>query len=490
MERSTDSTEPPKSEVRAKGLNLRWPPPGLERLQGDVWNVVRSGTLAALILVFPLLLSISVEQDFWSLGPLGSAWWVILITTGVGIGLVLETFVTLMRLLRRAGKSVERGYRWRIVAQVACDERRDTGFLLQGARWYAMLTEGQRGAVAGLRLVGAATQVVSILWLSVGFAVAVLLAARGSLTTTGVIIFTLAPAAACLLLALLVRTVEGNLVRRARREWFRQPWAEELEVSDVEEWQTLLAGEGGWQAPGSASPQAKVIRFAALGVGLLGVLAVWPPFTLAPTSAIGPIMASVAIPRFAQTQERAARAEAYRPYRLSADASVDPLEAGRLLQTLMYVGRRTSNIPGEVPPRQHYSARWFPLPDDPGGPTGVDPRRWGQDLLSRARSLSSDELAYLAGIASHAAHGDFSRLAVAGELDVMAGRWKLPFDGVSIATLPSRDSTISHGAPTHIWARPYTSWPSETSPRPRRPYERSSPWVFSLRRMGPRSSIT
>ena len=28
-------------------------------------------------------------QDFWSLGPLGSAWWVILITTGVGIGLVL-----------------------------------------------------------------------------------------------------------------------------------------------------------------------------------------------------------------------------------------------------------------------------------------------------------------------------------------------------------------------------------------------------------------
>ena len=103
MERSTGGAETRTPlEKTADEANLRWPPPGLERLQGDVWNVVRSGTLAALILVFPLLLSISLEQDFWSLGPLGSAWWVILITTGVGLGLVLEAFVTLVRLLRRA----------------------------------------------------------------------------------------------------------------------------------------------------------------------------------------------------------------------------------------------------------------------------------------------------------------------------------------------------------------------------------------------------
>mgnify|MGYP004217282853 CR=1 FL=1 len=73
------------SAMGARASVVRWPPPGLERLQGDVWNVVRSGTLAALILVFPLLLSISLRQDFWSLGPLSIAWWVILITTGVGL---------------------------------------------------------------------------------------------------------------------------------------------------------------------------------------------------------------------------------------------------------------------------------------------------------------------------------------------------------------------------------------------------------------------
>ena len=81
MDQSRENAETQDtSAMGARGSVLRWPPPGLERLQGDVWNVVRSGTLAALILVFPLLLSISLRQDFWSLGPLGSAWWVILIT--------------------------------------------------------------------------------------------------------------------------------------------------------------------------------------------------------------------------------------------------------------------------------------------------------------------------------------------------------------------------------------------------------------------------
>ncbi len=165
MDQSGDNVD---GQAPSTGSSLRWPPPGLERLQGDVWNIVRSGTLAVLILVFPLLLSISLRQDFWSLGPLGRAWWIILITTGVGMGLVLETFVALFRLLRRASKAVERGYRWRTVAQVACDERRDTGFLLLGARWYVVFEEKQRSRVAGLRLMGAGLQLASILWLAAG----------------------------------------------------------------------------------------------------------------------------------------------------------------------------------------------------------------------------------------------------------------------------------------------------------------------------------
>ena len=439
------------AEGRAKSPDFRWPPPGLERLQGDIWNAVRSGTLAVLILVFPLLLSISLEQEFWSLGPLGSAWWVILITTGLGLGLLIETFMTLMRLLRRAGQAVGRGYRWSTVAHVLCDERRDSGFLLQGVRWYGTLEKEVRSKVARLRLIGAALQVVPILWLSAGFAVGVLLASKGMFSATGVIIFTLGPAAICLLFALLVRMWEGSLVRRARRDWFRQPWAEELEVSEVEEWQAVLAGGEVWTLPGSGVSQARALRLAAIGVGILAVVAVLPPITLAPTSAIGPIMASVAIPRFAQTQERAARAEAFRPYRVATDPTVDAVQAGLMLQTLMHVGRRPGNTPGELPPQQRYFEAWFPVIDDPGGPTGVDPRRWGQDLLPRFRDLSSEELAYLASLSLHEGHGDFSRLASAAELDAMAGRWVIPFEGVGMATLPvPRFNHLTQGANAHV----------------------------------------
>ena len=113
------------SETRAatssvpKDNPLRWPPPGLERLQGDLWIIIQTSTLAALILVFPLLLAVSVEQPFWSPGTLGSAWWIILITIGLGTGFLLESMVTLTRLLRRSRKAVERGYAWKTVAHVA-----------------------------------------------------------------------------------------------------------------------------------------------------------------------------------------------------------------------------------------------------------------------------------------------------------------------------------------------------------------------------------
>ena len=162
-----------------EGRDLQWPPPGLERIEGDIWKVVRTATLAALILVFPLLLSISLEQDFWSLGPLGSAWWVILITTGLGAGLILEAVVGLVRLLRRGSRAIERGYDWRTVAQVACDAYRDTGFLLQGARWYGELDSRERDRIGRLRLIGATLRLASAMWLAGGFSFAVLGAARG-----------------------------------------------------------------------------------------------------------------------------------------------------------------------------------------------------------------------------------------------------------------------------------------------------------------------
>ena len=431
---------------------LRWPPPGLERVQGDVWQVVRAGTLAALILVFPLLLVVSIEQEFWSLGPLGNAWWVILITMGVGAGLVLEALFGLVRLLRRTSRALKRGYTWKMVAHVACDARRDTGFLLQGARWYSHLDEGDRHRLAGIRIVSAALPLASILWLPLGLAVALLLAASGRLGEGAVTVFTLAPAATLLLMGLGARAWEEGLVRRARGKWFRQPGREQLTLSEIDAWRKDLGDVGGASERDDSLRHARALGYVVIGVGVLGALALFPPFALAPTAAVGPIMASVAIPRLAQTQERASQAEAFRPYRLPATGQTTPAQAGQLLQSIMFVGRSDMPATGEVEPVQRYFKPWFPpSPAAPGGPTGIDPRKWGTDLLPDAAHVSSDVLAYLDSIASHRAHQDFSRLAASAELDVLVGRWSLPFDAVGMATLPvPRFNHLREGAQAHI----------------------------------------
>ena len=285
-------------------------------------------------------------------------------------------------------------------------------------------------------MVSAALPLASILWLPVGLAVALLLAASGRLGEGAVIVLTLAPAAALLLMGLCARAWEEILVRRARGTWFRQPGREEHALSEVDAWCKDLGDVGGPNDRDDALRHSKTLGYVVIGVGVLGAVALFPPFALAPTAAVAPIMASVAIPRRAQTQERASQAEALRPCRLPASGETTPAQAGQLLQSIMFVGRSDRPATGEVEPVQRYLEPWFPgSRAAAGGPTGIAPRKWGTDLLPEADHIPSDVLAYLESIASHRAHQDFSRLAVSAELDVLVGRWSLPFDAVEMATL-------------------------------------------------------
>jgi hypothetical protein len=85
------------------------------------------------------------------------------------------------------------------------------------------------------------------------------------------------------------------------------------------------------------------------------------------------------------------------------------------------------------------------------GPTGIDPRFWGRELLPSAARLSPEVLDYLGVVAEHGAHDDFSRLASAAEMDVVTGRWTLPFEDVGMATLPvSRFNHVRLGAQAHV----------------------------------------
>jgi len=208
--------------------------------------------------------------------------------------------------------------------------------------------------------VSAALPLASILWLPVGLAVALLLAASGRLGEGAVIVLTLAPAAALLLMGLCARAWEEILVRRARGTWFRQPGREEHALSEVDAWCKDLGDVGGPNDRDDALRHSKTLGYVVIGVGVLGAVALFPPFALAPTAAVAPIMASVAIPRRAQTQERASQAEALRPCRLPASGETTPAKPANSSRASCSWDEATGRPRARSSPSRDTSSRGFP----------------------------------------------------------------------------------------------------------------------------------
>jgi hypothetical protein len=436
-----DDDTPP--DVIGNGL-IRWPPPGLERLQGDAWLVVRGAALASLILVLPLLLTISETDGFATLGPLGGAWWVILISTAVGLALALEAWATLFRLLRRGAKAVDRGYQPGVIARVAADSMRDTGFLIQGVRWYSTLSEDDRRLLSNLRVTGAALNVGGMSWTSLGFSISVLMAARGALTPTTMVWFTLGPGAVLVIFGALIRAVENTMVRRARAAWFKKPWVDDLETEEVREWSEEVHSDG--DASETLASGATRLRIGAFVVAILATLSLAAPMLLVPTSAIGPVLTAVAVPRFARTQQRAAEFEAYRGYGAPSDSTVTQAEAGRLLHELIWVGRSAEArpVPLENAPQKEYPDPF--IPPDRFTLDDVIAPRWGETFIPGYRSLPPETLEILRTIASHPALESFSRLATARGADIASARWD-DFSGAGFGSIPvPRYAALREGA--------------------------------------------
>ncbi|NIP59018.1 MAG: hypothetical protein GWM92_21285, partial [Gemmatimonadetes bacterium] len=316
-----DVPRPEERDAEEATAVLKWPPPGLSRMQGDLWTVVKQAGTGGALLVFPLLWSLASEQELWSLGPLGGSWWVVLLTSFAGLALLVNAFVGLFRLCRRAASATDRGYGWITLALVASDARRDAGFLLQGARAYSVLDPEERRRLIVQRLVAVAAYLGAVLWLPAGFAAGLLFAGRGILSPSSFALFTLAPAALLATVALLVRIVESRTVRRAKRAWFDQPWSRDLAQGEVASWNLAYAERREAPLPGpGAIGEGRRFRIGAALVLGLAVLVFLPALTLLFATAMGPVVGGVSAPEYSGTQRKAASVEAFRPYVLAADS--------------------------------------------------------------------------------------------------------------------------------------------------------------------------
>lgn len=427
---AVDSTAPP-----------RWPPPGLERVQGDLFVVAARAALAGGLLVLPLLLLIVRDESFATPGPLADAWWISIALGTVGLAFALDALGRAARTLRRTGDAVGCGYALSTVGWVLVDAERDMGFLLAGGRHFSMVSAEERLAITRMRTLAALLLTGGGLWLLLSFGIGLLLASRGRIDALGLGLVTLGPAVLAYAVGGVGYLVAERRVRRARRRWHAQPWSEDVGLEEVRRWHRSL-DPGFLIADAESSVKrgahGRVLTAAGAVVGGCAVLVALPVLTLLPTSAVGSVLMTVSTPGFEAYRSRAARIEAYRSYAVDGDVSTTAQVAGGILQDLLFVGSGRAPDPGERPPSIRYDDPWIPDGSDEASPLALAPVAWGDSIFDRVEGGASPEVrAFLASVAQHPAADAFVRLAGATALDVGSARWSTPFPaGMTMATLP------------------------------------------------------
>ena len=85
---------------RRKRPRFTWPPPGLEAEVGQLRVVIFQLGLGSVVLVLPLLLAVAREYPFWSFGLFAGTWWILTLTSLLGLVITLAGMESLIRLLR------------------------------------------------------------------------------------------------------------------------------------------------------------------------------------------------------------------------------------------------------------------------------------------------------------------------------------------------------------------------------------------------------
>ena len=448
------AAEPPAAPppgARSRRPPLPWPPPGLEKIQGKLWRVIGTLWLGSLVLVLPLLWSLGIEQPFSSLGPFEANWELGLFIALLGLAILLLAFAGFFNLMRQSGRAADEGYGNLTIAEVASDLSRDMGFLLQGKRYFSEFDSGQRGRLVIARLRGGGLILIAGLWVSFGFALSVLFAARGFLTPSGTWLLTFGPAVVLLVLGLLLYWYQIARIYGPKKRWGAGTGEVDKVGMEAAEWNYVLRAAGDMVALGpGAAVRGGSFRAGAAVVVLLFLLIIVPTATIAVTSTLGPVLAEIAVPTFLSVQEMAGAAEVLRRYRLDSDAAVTAEAAGLALHDLSFVGSDPVPEVQERPPVTTHPDHWFPNPD-------VFPDMFQEQVAYDLMAIplnrrSQDERDALRQAAAHLAHNQIEVVARAPGADIVRTRWFTPFpETMTIWSLPwARFTAFRYAALAHI----------------------------------------
>ena len=431
---------------------LAWPPPGLESMQGDAWKVITEFAIGVGLLALPLLVGIATPQPFWSLGAFGQSWWVPMLTTLLAFGILLSASWRLSRLLRSAAAASRLGYGIGTVAVVATDQAKDSGFVLQGARHYASLLPNERRALLAMRVTSAVCYLAACLWIPLGLAGSLFIAATASFGNDAVWLVTLLPAAALVVIATMARILEHLSVRRHRK------MTNALVDADVHreanEWTENLALVGDDAALAHrVIMKPRALAFAAFAVLVPAVLLLVPVTAVITSAAMGPVLVAISLPGHSKMLERFAVADALREYRLAPDSSITPMAAGIAFSNLSGIGGVNHGDPLIRKPVVNYP-EWTGLMSSQDLMLEVGS---GKMFAEVANGLSAERRDYLAMVASHPMHAEYATLGRALRADIFGARMNFPLPDTLMAySMPlPRFGRVRESAYLHVGKAAY-----------------------------------
>lgn len=321
--------------------DLAWPPPGLEHIHGLLPRINTQLTLAAVLMLAPVLVG-SVRDRPITFGSWGTA----LVWLIVGV-LLFAAYMLVLVLFNRATAAVRAGFPRQLVWQVATDSWRNTPAVLRGTGAYERLDITRRTAMLDARVTASQFAFGAALWLTAATPLWLLAAFAGSLRGDVALLGTLVPAALLAAASIFfrwreLRTFYGN----------RIPDEEERHRSlQARGWRSFFR-RAGYHAPD-------------LDMGnryrLLGSAAVFSIFLMLPL--IGFALFTMAVPLLVQPPAslypmavRRAALEPLRVYAPAADTTISPQYAGAVYHGL---------IMGDLDPRSQVLKRaTIVLPDD------------------------------------------------------------------------------------------------------------------------------